>query len=388
MKPSQIPFDWVKKKIVEVDALQGAGCELAGDVRGESDVPPYDLSLRDGWAIDTSCNGPRHVAGEVRNGVASKRIAPDETIWINTGGALPENANAVIPEKEAWLEESGNLRFGRIFAGENVLPKGCEWKKGEVVLKKGSILGASECALLIDAGIRRISILKKPSIGILATGLELREVGTDSSIERASSDSVYLKLLLESVGLRDVSVYYAGDVRDFIASELRKLTGRHDFVVTIGGTGKGRADLIRDALRQAGASLLEEDEKLRDSAPYVRGTLDGVPVMGLPGNPLGMMVIAQRILLPLLWQKFRTVELPRIRRLASIGFEPPQERGDIVVELVDSRYGCIALPVQKGTGRSMVFKNACGVIVNLKKQELAAGSVVEVELFQDGYHLF
>ncbi|MCD8339910.1 MAG: molybdenum cofactor biosynthesis protein [Burkholderiales bacterium] len=385
LKPSTVPFTWVKKEIVDQSINEAIGAELAESVLCEADIPPYNLALRDGWAVDNRYEGDRRVVGEVINGESPKTISPNEALWINTGGYLPNGATAVATSQDYKLVNEHTLSVKPLYGNENVLPKGSEWKKGSVLIQAGSIIGASEAALLTDADIDTVKVLKRPAIGILATGQELKENSLIPGT-RSSSDSVYLKILLESLGLPIIKVAYAGDDQEQIGGVFSSLADNCDFIVSIGGTGQGRADLLRKSIEKAGGTLTEGEEKLTSSVPYVRAVLNGKPIMGLPGNPLGMIMIAQRVLLPILWHRFRTTPLPTIKREAILGFLAPEEKGDIAIELIDGKMGRIALPLAKGTGRSMVFRNANGVIP-MSTRQIKPGDTVEVELFLDGFHL-
>jgi molybdenum cofactor synthesis domain-containing protein len=303
---------------------------------------------------------------------------------INTGGFLPFGADCVIAEKDSRndgmvVSASGSWSYFE----ENVLPQGCEWKKGELLLKKHSLLNAAEIALLSDSGVESVEIYKKPRIAILATGSEITDIPGNFKEKgrRHGSNGIYLTNLLKTLDLDASNFRIIPDDSDLIAEELSSLSAVSDYIITIGGTGKGQKDLIRCALRLCGAKEFASDTKLTDSLPFIEARLGKTLILGLPGNPLGFVCLTQRVLLPRLWLFYRTSPLPFPNTHAELGFDIESKAGEICVELVRGSSGWIALPVMKGTGRTSVFQKVSGVIPNPRGLALPAGAQVLVELF-------
>ena len=291
-----------KRINVGISTDNSFGCELAENVVCMEDIPPYDVSLRDGWAICSS-EGNHTLTGEpVKNGEQPALLQKNGACWINTGGYLPIGADAVVSDSDPQA-----LDFAAdVYPYENVLPKGTEWTKGSLILKKGTVLGAGAQALLFEAGIENIRVWKRPSAAILATGHEIAEAGARSSAGRHSSNAVYLMNLLSGMGLTDTAIFYARDEANSIADRLEVLAQSFDFVITVGGTGQGKSDVLRLALKRAGAKQSEDQTKLSSSLPFVCANLKDAVLFGLPGNPLGFVNIVQRVVLPVIWQSFRT----------------------------------------------------------------------------------
>ena len=112
--------------------------------------------------------------------------------------------------------------------------------------------------------------------------------------------------LLSGMGLTDTAIFYARDEANSIADRLEVLAQSFDFVITVGGTGQGKSDVLRLALKRAGAKQSEDQTKLSSSLPFVCANLKDAVLFGLPGNPLGFVNIVQRVVLPVIWQSFRT----------------------------------------------------------------------------------
>lgn len=373
-----IPLVKVTNKVVLTE--NSFGNELAKDVFSREDIPPYDVALRDGWAINSGETTHSLCLESVHNGENPKTHRPGSRRWINTGGFLPDGADAVVQASDPASSDFGQ----DVYANENVLPRGTEWSSGSLILKAGTVLGAAEQALLFEAGISELTVLSKPSVAILATGHEISEVGAASRGARHASNSVYLLNLLHGLGLTDVAIFYSKDDEASISDRLSVLGTVYDFIITIGGTGQGQSDKLRGAITHAKGVFAEDKTHLSSSLPFVLAQVGPSTLFGLPGNPLGFINIVQRVVLPHLWGCFRTEPFPFRRERVYTGFDYEGRPGDICVQLARFEGKLIALPVQKGSGRSAAFRDAMAVIPNPNGASFEAGSCLQAELFFNG----
>ena len=157
-----------------------------------------------------------------------------------------------------------------------------------------------------------------------------------------------------------------------------------DLIVCVGGTGQGRSDRLRGALRSVGAQSIDSGTKLSSSLPYLCASLGTTLILGLPGNSLGFINIAQRVVIPLVWNAFRTQAFEFCRVSVVLGFEAEAKEGTICVRLANHGSQLIALPMQKGTGRASVFRDAAAVVDNPRGTLIPAGTVVTAEKFFNG----
>ena len=128
----------------------------------------------------------------------------------------------------------------------------------------------------------------------------------------------------------------------------------------------------------------EDQTKLSSSLPFVCANLKDAVLFGLPGNPLGFVNIVQRVVLPVIWQSFRTDPFFVRRQKVFMGFDYEGKAGDICVQLAPFEGKVIALPVQKGSGRSSAFRDAAAVIPNPQGRKIEAGEAVEAQMFFNG----
>lgn len=380
---SRPPLPFEKVKITSALA-NSFGLELAEDVISQENIPPYDVATRDGWAIATEDKHYPLKSPAIVNGEGPKYLEVNSYCWINTGGYLPERADAVVSNKEPSDPEFGLDTYPL----ENVLPKGSEWQRGELILKAGTVLAAAQQALLFEAGIQEVIVYKRPSVAILATGHEIVEAGSESIVKRGrhSSNATYLSNLLNGLGLTDTAVFFAKDSAVELSSRLISLGQYFDFIITVGGTGQGKSDLLRKSIKMSGGSLIKDGTRLSSSLPFVYGKMNKSILIGLPGNPLGFICLAQRFVLPQIWSSFMTAPFPVKKVEAIMGFNFQGKAGDICVQLAPLGDHLIALPLQKGSGRSASFRDAQAIIKNPKGHHLEANQQVEAELFFNGLH--
>lgn len=378
--PSVLPKDFLRPKKVLAPLSDALGLELTDDIFASENIPPYSVSLRDGWALSSASSSVLHEEPAVVNGDKPSQLGEESCRWINTGGYLPIGADAVYSSESGARPESGQC----VYPGENVLEAGSEWKNGDCLLRASSVIGASESALLIEAGVQQVPVCARPSVAILATGHEIMENGFSPESVRHSSNAHYLQQLFCGLGLTDVSVFFAPDNADTIADRISLLKDAYQLIVTVGGTGTGRSDMLRKAIVKAGGAPADDGAALSSSLPFVCARLGKSSLLGLPGNPLGFTALSQRLALPLVWQAFRTAPYPRRFVSVIMGFDAEAKAGDICVQLAPHGADIVALPIQKATGRSCVFRDMRAFIPNAGGQALPAGVRVQAELFFNG----
>lgn len=382
LRPVDLPAVWYHPEPTLIRLCDALGAELQEDVFAPNDVPSYDLALRDGWAVNASESGPRKVLDEaVENGRTPPDLPPMSAIWVNTGGPIPKGVNAIIPS--AARSDLADAQKGAE-PEKGIMRRGAEWRVGDLLLKSGVRIGAAETALLFEAGMDVVKARSLASVGIIATGSELRDfVCRADGPTRVSSDAAYLRSLLLDAGIRDVWARSAADDSEAIAAALTGLAVRSDVLITIGGTGRGSKDLTRRAILEAGGKLLDSQEADRCSggaSPFIAGELDGRPVIGLPGNPLAAMMIAQRVVLPLIAARSGIELHEKAVRATFSGNIPAGKPGELCVSLGTSGGTRIARAVQKGTGSVLLLRDAAGV-VKVGKDGINAGDEVEVICF-------
>ncbi|WP_457564987.1 molybdopterin molybdotransferase MoeA [Caminibacter sp.] len=275
---------------------------LAEDIIATRNSPVFTNSAMDGFAFKHSSNKKLKIIGEIFAGDKYKdfEIKEDECVKIMTGARVPDSLDTVIPIEKCLKITDEYIEIPEIKKGANVRIKGEEYKKGEVLIKKGTIITPQVIAGLVSQGIVNINVFKKPSIAILSTGNELKEPW-----ERADEEEIYninshsIKMLLKKHGF-EAEIF--GIIPDKLekAVEFIKNLKKFDVIITSGGISFGEKDFMYEAFKQNGLKEFFHGIRLKPGRPTMVGKMDESYVFALPGNPLSSYLNALVLLIPAL----------------------------------------------------------------------------------------
>jgi molybdopterin molybdotransferase len=283
------------------------GAVLAEDVRSDLDMPPHDKALMDGYAVRSADlpdgRGSLAVVEEVTAGrVPARPLGPGQATRIMTGAPLPAGADAVV-----MVERTRPAGGGRVAVedrppqpGQNVMPRGREMKRGEVVLAAGAVLRPQEFGLLATVGRTTARLHPAPRVAVLSTGDEVVEA--DQAPGPGQIRNGNGPMLCAQVARAGAAPHYLGIARDRLES-LRPLVAeglRADVLVLSGGVSAGVADLVPGVLRDAGVQAHFHKVEMKPGKPVFFGTVGDRLVFGLPGNPVSALVCFELFVRPAL----------------------------------------------------------------------------------------
>jgi molybdopterin molybdotransferase len=282
-----------------VGITESLGRVLAEDVHSQCNIPAFDYSAMDGYAVrasdtkNASPESPRKlkVIEELKAGyLPSVRIKNEEAIKIMTGAPIPEGADAVIMVEDTRAEGDMVTILKEVEEGENIRRVGEDVKKDEVVIQKGTLLKEAHVGMLAALGISKIKVTKKPKIAILATGDEVIDIKEELKPGKVRNVNAY-SLSSQVIRWGGVPIDM-GIVKDDVRQLREKLEAslKHDLVLTSGGVSVGEYDLVKDVLIEMGMDVKFWKVAVRPGKPVLFGVLKGKPVFGLPGNPVSSMV--------------------------------------------------------------------------------------------------
>lgn len=272
------------------------GRTLAASLSAACDMPAFDNSAMDGWALraaDAGSPGPA-LSGAVMAGDEGVALAPGTAVRIMTGAPLPAGADAVVP-KELGREEGGRLLVeGGVEPGRHVRRRGEDARAGEVLLEAGRALGPFEVAVLAAQGRASISVVPAPRVAVVTSGDELRspwEAVGPGQVRDCSTPA--LSESLRRWGAVPVPVGAAKDEQGELERLLKTAWSAADAVFVTGGVSVGDRDLTRAALKALGAREVFWRTAVKPGKPLLFAVWDGKPVWGLPGNPVSSLVTAE-----------------------------------------------------------------------------------------------
>ena len=280
------------------------GRVLAADVAAILTHPPAAISAMDGYAVRGAdvATAPvelRVVGAAPAGGAYAGTVAPGQAVRIFTGGTLPGGADTVVIQENTEPADGGRVRVTEpARTGKNVRPRGMDFAAGDVPLRAGRRLGARDIGLLAAIGPGTVEVRRRPRVAILCTGSELVPPGAAPGPNRIiSSNGVALAAVVAGAGGAPVDLGIAADDADDLRAAAAR-AGDVDLLVTVGGASVGDHDLIQKVLGGAGLAVDFWKAALRPGKPLISGALGGVPMLGLPGNPVSALVCALVFLRP------------------------------------------------------------------------------------------
>lgn len=295
--------------IERVGLLEGLGRVLAERLIAPSDIPIWDNSAMDGYAIRSQDSKGASESGKISlevieeipaGGFPNKRIGSGQASRILTGAPLPEGADAVIRQEETRGGNGRVVLLASVEPGENIRPHGEDVRSGQVVFEPGTSMGPSEIGLMAAMGRSLLSVYPRPRVAILSTGDELAEADEEMAPNRIrDSNSYALAAQVIEAGGIPVRLGIARDRRDSLKSRLEEGMSA-DLILISGGVSVGTHDYVRDVLEQLGATLKFWKVAMKPGEPLAFGMLGKRAVFGLPGNPVSVMVTFEEFVRPAL----------------------------------------------------------------------------------------
>lgn len=370
------------------------GRVLAEDIYSQLNIPPLTNSAMDGYAVRSSDTVKAPLLLKViedlpAGKISTKKISKGKAIRIMTGAVLPEGADAVVEVEKTKREERGFVKvLSRVKREENVRLAGEDVKKGELVLKKGTTIGAAEVGMLATLGRRKAKVLRLPRVAIISTGDELLEVG-----ERVKAGKIYdangYSLQAQVIEAGAVPVYL-GVVKDKIEALRKKFKEglkQADLLISSGGVSVGDYDLVRGVLKELGKMSFWQVRQ-RPGKPLVFGSAGRRLIFGLPGNPVSSMVTFEQYVRPALLKMGGKTDLKRKEIYAEVSEEIKKRKGlkyfirAVVKEENNKYYAKTTGPQGSGILKSMILANGL-IILPEKVEKVKKGDKVLVQLWRE-----
>jgi len=375
---------------------------LAEEVESPLDMPPWPASSMDGYALRSEDTHAAVAAAPVRlavagrvpaGGVAERALRAGEAFRNFTGAPLPEGADSVVPQEDVTAEGGVLLVPRPVREGDFVRPRGEDMKRGDRVLDRGRVLSAADVGLLATVGHARVSVIRRPRVGILSTGDELVDLGgTIGPGQIPNSNSYSLIAQVIEAGAVPVSLGIAGDRRDEIEARLQWGLGC-DLVMSSAGVSVGEHDFVKDALARLGAEQHLWLVDMRPGKPIAFSTIPqegkgALALFALPGNPVSAMVTFELFVRPAILRMAGHARLHR-PTISARALDPianrDRRRGYLRVTLTpsDDGYGARLTGTQSsGVLRSMVAADGLAIVAG--ETTISPGQPVKVIVLRPG----
>ena len=311
----------------ETVAAHALGLVTAEPIRCNEQVPPFDNTAVDGFAVMAADTATApvdlNIAGSIAAGEApSTPVTPGNAIRIMTGAPLPQGADAIVMVEETETSDDGQTVTIKTSVNEGAAVRraGEDMQPGQEVFPSTTLLQPGHLGVLATLGIETIATHRRPVVGVISTGDELVE-GPQKLAPGQIRDSNRRTLLsmVEQTGCETVDLGLIRDDEDAVEAALRNGAATCDAIITSGGVSMGDFDFVKMVLRRI-ADMRWMQIAIKPAKPMAFGTLEGTPIFGLPGNPVSSMVSFELLARPGLRTMMgvppQAVHRPRIRATA------------------------------------------------------------------------
>ena len=372
-----------------VDILDALNRVLAEDLHSSIDVPGYDNSAMDGYAVhseDCQVTGIElAVTQRIPAGQVGTKLEQGSAARIFTGAPVPEGADAVVMQEKCEANENRVIINAVVKAGANVRRAGEDIAKDSVVLKAGKRLRAQELGLLASVGLAELKVKRKLKVATFFTGDELVAPGQPlASGQIYNSNRYTLRGLLQAM---DCEVFDLGIVPDTLEATLNVLqqaAAEADLVITSGGVSVGEEDYVRIALEKLG-ELSMWRIAMKPGKPVAFGKVDKAMFMGLPGNPVAVfvtfLVFARALILKM--QGADNVRLKSVSVIADFDWPEIKRQEYLRVRLLQKdNHSLVQLYPQQGSGVLSSTSWADGLVEVLVGKAIKKGDRVSYLPFE------
>ncbi len=368
------------------DAL---GRYLAEDIIANMDIPLWDNSAMDGYAVRvadvTKVPTRLPVDQEIPAGVHPWALAQGSAARIMTGAALPEGSDAVVIREDT--EEHGSavviLRLPQ--KGDHIRFRGEDIKKGARVLTQGSLVGPAQIGVL--ASLRRARTLchQRPLVAILSTGDEVVDLDEELSPGKIpSSNSYTLVSLVRELGAMPLYLGIAHDTHAEIRDNLARAQ-RADLILTSGGVSMGDYDLVKEVMTSGQNTMAFWQVEMKPGKPLAFGSIGDIPIIGLPGNPASAMISFYQFARPAILKMLgaRDILLPRVKARLKTPLRKKPDRPHYIRGMLESGQELsarISGPQGSGILTTMAHAN-CFIVIPKEKIVVEMNELVDCEVF-------
>ncbi len=380
------------KSTQSLELIEAMGFVVAEEVRSPINVPPFDNSAMDGYAVrrrDLENNTILPLAGQSFAGQPFEEEWPVGTcIRIMTGAKIPVGCDAVIMQEETTvLKEGVQFNNPRVKKDHNIRLSGNDIRKDAVVVAKGSKLTPRDIPLIASLGISHITVFNKPKVAFFSTGDELKPPGTPLEEGQIYDSNRYgIKVLLDKFGCETIDLGIIPDQPEQLRKAFNKAQQLADLVITSGGVSVGEADYTKDILDELGQIHFWKIA-IKPGKPFAFGRLENAWFCGLPGNPVSAVLTTYVLVQPIIakiagecrWQPPQSIPAT-----ATCDFNKKPGRTDYQRGIYSVKKGKFIVESagnqNSGAFTSMSVAN-CFVILEQERGKVKTGEIVNIQPF-------
>jgi len=380
-----------------VDISSALGRVIGEDIAARGGNPPWDNSAMDGYALRASDAKGASIDAPVKlsvlydlpaGSVPQGPVGAGQAVRIMTGAPVPQGADAVVMVEKTESGDGFVLIKAEPRGGENIRKAGEDFKAGDIVVKKGSLIRPAEVSMLATVGVPFVMVHKRPRVAVISTGDELCDIIEAPGSGKISNSNGYaLAALVAASGAVPIQLGIAKDTKESLRQKLTAALSA-DCIISSGGVSVGDYDFVKDVLKDMGSSMIFWKVAMKPGKPLAFGVIGGKPAFGLPGNPISSMVAFEQFVRPTLMKMAGKTALFRQTFKAALTRDikiKPGRMNFIRAELKPSESGFTVTPLDgQGSGMILTMVRAnCFVIVPQDSTGFKEGDIVRVQPFDD-----
>lgn len=383
----------------KVSILDSLGRVIGEDIVAQRDIPPMNNSAMDGYAVcaeDTkgATRGNPVIVKVVEDipagAVPRTRINRGEAARIMTGAPIPEGANAVVRVEDTEKAGDWVKIYVEIEKGQDIRCAGEDVQKGERVISRGDVIRPAEVGMLAALGRSFVSVYQKPRVAVIATGDEIVDVDeTPSPWQIVNSNGYSLTAQIIECGAVPLNLGIAKDTKESLVETFGNAL-RADVIISSGGVSVGDYDFVKDIMTEIGNQMHFWQVAMRPGKPLAFGSVGGIPLFGLPGNPVSSMVSFEQFVRPslLMMMGHKKIFRKTVRALCKENIEKKKGTRHFLrarVMLEKGKY-TVATTGEQGSGilKSMVMANGL-IVLPEDASFVRAGDEVTVQLLDRSF---
>lgn len=384
----------------KINILDGRGRVIGEDILASRNIPSANNSAMDGYAvrhIDTKGAArdkplKLKIIEDIPAGkVALKKINKGEAARIMTGAVIPEGADAVVRQEDTLKDGKTVIIYTSAKKADHIRFAGEDVRKSELVMKKGGALRPADIGMLAALGKAFVSVYQKPRVAIMSTGDELVDIEIDPPPGKiVNSNSYSLAAQVLECGAIPIMLGISKDKKSDL-EETFKTAMHADLIISSGGVSVGDFDFVKNVMGEIGNAMHFWQVAMRPGKPLAFGAIEGVPLFGLPGNPVSAMVSFEQFVRPSLlkMQGYKNIFRQTIKAICAEDFQ--KQAGfkhfiRAVVKKGKSKY-VVTTTGDQGSGilKSMVTANGL-IVMGENETRIEKGTEVTVQLLDDSLY--
>lgn len=373
-------------EIISIKTIDALGYMIAEDIYSPLDLPPFNQSNVDGYAVfyDKNNSGSWNIIAEIKAGDnVTTVLSANEAARIFTGAMVPENAGCVIMQEKIIRDNNKITCIETLTPNEHIRKKGSQIKAGELALKKETLINPSVIGFIASLGLKEIKVFKKPIIKLIITGNELQQTGTILEPGKVyESNSASLSAALSTMGLAFTEILFVKDDKESLAKAVHNAMMDTDVLLISGGISVGDYDFVNEVLNENNTRTLFYKVAQKPGKPLYFGKNNTTYVFGLPGNPASALTCFYEYVYPCLRKLHGRKELFLATQKLPVEQHITKKKG-LANFLKASVNNGIVLPLDGQESfkmRSFTDANAF-IYLSLEEENIKAGDLVEVHLF-------